>query len=604
MRHFTLLLAFLALALLASCNREEGIFPIDGPETGGPTPVFDVPRPLPTPVSPRNNPNNPNKDVTFPGFTDRDIRPNDDGSFTIPNGILSPNGTAVTISKPGHWPEHRRYVPAGDGELRENPVMEPKVKAGDINPTTGGTITLGEGFSVTLPANTIATTADGQPYTGEVSVFVNHDAPEDANEMLNSASNFLARTADGSEAVLESYGMMDIALEDTNGNPINLDGSTPAEVRIPIKAGTEAIGPDEVDFWVLDPDGFWLPAGVATKAPGCYVVYIVSSGTCNVDIPHPVTRICGRFVDPNGLPLTHSPFLVTLDGGMSCTAARVDCDGEFCVDVAADSPLFFNVTDPCTEETFIYAIEPVDANTLREIGDIVVDLSYPVFMSTVRACDGTALPDIAATEIWVGGNGGNDGEYWAPDENGSTVVNVVECGLDDFVVQAFTNDYRAASRLIRRTAEEDMPAEFIVCGDLSEGEYFNMTINGVNVPITELAPIYWPNNGNYDWQVRAAGTLEGEEYSLFLRFADPAEGAYAAADASAAIYRLKTGQDYGEGRVYVDPAQNIGLQGVDVDEELMTFEGAFTVLMNLQNEATQTVEATNLVVQVDFKLAL
>ena len=603
MRYLTFLFTFLLLALLASCSRDEGIFPIDGPETGGPTPVVEIPKPLPT-TNPRTNPDNPNKDVSFPGFTDRDITPNPDGSFTIPNDILDPNGTAITITKPGHWPEHRRYVPAGDGEIREMPKMEPKVKAGDINPSTGGTINLGEGFSVTLSPNTVATTEDGQPYEGEVSVFVNHDAPEDANEMLNSASNFLARTADGSEAVLESYGMMDIALEDPNGNPLVLDGSTPAEVRMPLKAATQAIGPDEVDFWVLDPDGFWLPAGVATLAPDCYVVYITTPGTYNVDIPHPVTRICGRFVDPNGLPLTHSPFLVSLDGGMSCTASLVDCDGEFCVDVAADVPLFFNVTDPCTEETFIFAIEPIDENTLREIGDIVVDLSNPVFMSVVRSCDGTQLPNIAATEIWVGGNGGNGGEYWAPDENGSTVVNVVECGLDEIIIQAFTNDYRAASRLIRRSVEEDMPEEFIVCGDLSAEEYFNMTIDGVNIPIKELVPIYWPDNGNFDWQVRAAGVLDGEEYSIFLRFADPTEGPYAAADASAAIYRLAAGQDYGEGRVYVDPAENIGLQGVAFDEELMTFEGAFTVLMNLQNDANRTVEATNVVVQVDFKLAL
>lgn len=529
---------------------------------------------------------------------------NPDGSVTFQADDLDPNGTAVTVTKPGFWPENRLLMPAGDGELRETFVMEPKVKAGEINPTAGGIIELGENFSVELQPGTIVTTEDGAPYTGEVEVYINHDAPEDAEEMLNSALNFPARLASGEEAALESYGMMDIALEAADGTPLVLDGSTPAKVKLPIDSRTQTIGPDEVPFWVLDPSGFWLPEGVARLAPGCYVVFITSSGTCNIDVPHPVTRICGRFVDPNGLPLTHSPFLVSLDGGMNCSAARVDCDGYFCVNVAAEVPLFFNVTDPCTGEIFVFALEPVDANTSRDIGEIVVDLTTPVFVATVRDCSGTSLPNIGDTEIWVGGNGGNNGEYFAPNGDGTAVINVVDCSGDDLLVQAFTNDYKASSRVVRRAADEEMPTEFIVCGDLDSDEYFQMTIGGVDVPVTELVPVYWPDNESFDWLVRAAGELNGEEYSLFLQFADPREGGFADEEASAAIYRLLPGQDYGEGRVYVDPQQKIGLRGVSVSEDGMTFEGAFNVSMNLQNDAAQTVEEVGVDVQVTFLLKL
>lgn len=542
-------------------------------------------------------------DATFTGLgPERQVNP--DGSVTIPASQLDPNGTAVTVTKPGFWPENRFLMPAGDGELRETFVMEPKVKAGQINPATGGTIELGENFSVKLQPGTVVTTEDGTPYTGDVEIYINHDAPEDADEMLNSALNFPARLASGEEAALESYGMMDIALEAPDGTPLVLGANTPAEVRMPIDQSTEAKGPDEVPFWILDPSGFWLPAGVARLAPGCYVVYITSSGTCNVDVPHPVTRICGRFVDPNGLPLTHSPFLVSLDGGMSCSASRVDCDGYFCVNVAANAPLFFNVTDLCTGEIFVFAVEPVDANTSRDIGEITVDLTNPVFVATVRDCSGMALPDLDKTEIWVGGNGGNDGEYFAPGREGMTVINVIDCSGEDLLVQAFTNDYKASSRVVRRAADEDLPTEFVVCGELSENEYFQMTIGGVDVPITELVPVYWPDNGAFDWLIRAAGELDGEVYSLFLQFAEPKEGGFTDEEASAAIYRLLPGQDYGEGRVYVDPQQKVNLQGISVSEDGMTFEGTFDVSMNLQNDVAQTVEATGVVVQVSFLLEL
>ncbi|MFK8162228.1 MAG: hypothetical protein AB8H12_07155 [Lewinella sp.] len=599
MRKLLLFPTLFALILLSAC-REEGLVVT--------TVTGDVPTPavITATVSAVTSarPGNTLTDATITGLSLSSVQVNPDGSVTIPSSQLDPNGTAITVTKPGFWPENRLLVPAGDGDLRETFVMEPKVKAGEINPAAGGTIELGENFSVTLEPNTIVTTEDGTPYTGEVEVYVNHDAPEDAEEMLNSALNFPARTASGEEVALESYGMMDIALETPDGTPLVLDGTTPAEVRLPITPETQAKGPDEVPFWVLDPDGFWLPNGVASLAPGCYVVYITTSGTCNIDVPHPVTRICGRFVDPNGLPLTHSPFLVSLDGGMNCSAARVDCDGFFCVDVVAEVPLLFNVTDPCTEEIFVFAVDPVDPNTSRDIGEITVDLSTPVFVATVRDCSGTALPNIGSTEIWVGGNGGNNGEYFAPDGSGMTVINVVDCSGDDLLVQAFTNDYKAASRVVRRTAEEEMPTEFVVCGELSANEYVDLTIDGVAVPITELVPVYWPDNGSFDWLVRAAGELDGEEYSLFLQFADPREGGFSDEEASAAVYRLLPGQEYGAGRVYVDPQQKINLQGISLSEDGMTFEGSFNVQMNLQNDVEQIVEQTAVPVQVSFRFEL
>lgn len=598
MRKLLLYSTLFALIVLSAC-RKEGVN------------VTTVTGDIPTPVIitatvtavTADRPGNILTDASITGLSS-ELQVNPDGSVTIQASELDPNGTVVTVTKPGFWPENRFLMPAGEGELRETFVMEPKVKAGEINPAMGGTIELGENFSVKLQPNTIVTTADGTPYTGDVEIYINHDAPENDEEMLNSALNFPARLASGEEAALESYGMMDIALEAPDGTPLVLDANTPAEVRMPIDQSTEDNGSNEVPFWILDPSGFWLPNGVARLAPGCYVVYITTSGTCNIDVPHPVTRICGRFVDPNGLPLTHSPFLVSLDGGMNCSAARVDCDGYFCVNVAADAPLLFNITDPCTGEIFLFAVEPVDPNTSRDIGEITVDLTNPVFVATVRDCSGTALPDPDKTEIWVGGNGGNDGKYFAPGREGMTVINVIDCSGEDLLMQAFTNDYKAASRVVRRAADEDLPTEFMVCGELSENEYFQMTIDGVDVPITELVPVYWPDNGAFDWLIRAAGELDGEVYSLFLQFADPHEGGFSDEEASAAIYRLLPGQDYGEGRVYVDPLQKIGLQGISLSEDGMTFEGSFDVSMNLQNDVAQTVEATGVVVQVSFLLEL
>lgn len=596
----TLYLVLFALLVVFTGCREEG--DLITTTTGELPPPITITATVTTVVVTQDG--TPINNATITGLGDLGTI-NPDGSLTISEATLDPDGQVVTVTSPGHWPERRVLMPAGDGELLETFVMEPKVKAGDIDPSAGGIIEIAENFSVELPANTIVTNEDGTPYDGVVEVYVNHDAPENEQELLNSMGNALAMNADGSMSALETYGMMDIALESPAGDPLVLDESTPAEVKMPIEPGTEARGPEEVPFWVLSPEGFWLPAGFATLAPGCYVVYIVASGTCNVDVPHPVTRLCGRFLDAGGFPLTHSPFSVAVEGGMVCGTSRVNCDGEWCINVAAGVPLAIVITDPCdSTNQYIVAVDSVAANTSRDLGDIVIDLTNAAFYANVTDCSGAGLPDVGLTEIWANGYGGNNGEYFAPDGDGQTVVSLTDCDGGEVLVQAFTNDYRAASPLYRRDAENSEPQDFIVCGELEADEFFTLSIDGEEIPITELAPVYWPNNETYNWQVRAAGMYNGEEYSLFFRFSNPTVGDFASEEAFAAVYRLEPGQDYGEGRVYVDPSQQINLVGTMVSSEGDIFEGNFNALMNLQNDAAQTVEGANLSVTASFRIRL
>lgn len=595
---YRLLPLILLLVLFAAC-REEG--DLVTTTTGSvPPPVVVTPTITSVVIAQDGS---PVSDISVTGLGSA-ATVNPDGTLSIDASQLDPDGSMITVTSPGFWPENRVLMPGPNGgELRETFVMEPKVKAGEINSNTGGTIEIAENFSVTLPANTIATTADGAPYSGAVDVYVNHDAPEDFDEMLNSAINAPGIMEDGSSVSLESYGMMDIALETPNGDPLVLDESTKAEVRMPIEAETAMRGPEQVPFWVLDPDGFWLPAGVATLAPGCYVVYVVSSSTCNIDIPHPTARLCGRFVDPGGFPLTHSPFSVAPVDGMLIGAARIDCNGEFCIDVIADFPLALSVLDPCSGEISTTTTDPIALNETLNLGDIVVDLDNPAFFANVTDCSGNPLVGGDLTEIWANGYGGNDGQYFAPDGDGQTVVSLATCD-EEVIVQAFTNDFRASSPVIRRASLDNVPQDFVVCGDLDADEFFTLTIDGTEVPVTELAPIYWPENESFNWQVRAAGIIDGEEYSLFLKFSEPTVGEYSPADAFVAVYRLEPGQAYGEGRVYVDPAQEIGLIGNSVSTDGDIFEGAFNARMNLQNEVAQTVEAVNVSVTASFRIRL
>ena len=421
--------------------------------------------------------------------------------------------------------------------------------------------------------------------------------------MRNSPGNALARLANGDLASMESYGMIDIALESPAGEPLELDSSTPAEVRMPLLPSTTPDAPAEIGFWFLNAEGYWQNTGTGTLGTDFYTVFITAGGGYNCDVPHPLARLCARLVDGAGFPLTHTPFSIDIMGGLSCWNATIDSDGEFCAWIAADTELQLVLNDECTGDDTVLPVAPVAGGMTFDAGDITVDFNLASFLAEITACPGSGT-DLSQVEIWVNGYGEENGVLIATRSDNSASVSVGDCDGEDIFIQAFTRDYRASSPLVRRTPDNRSGEGLLVCGDLDADESFTLTINDVDIPITQLAPIYWPDNGAFTWLVRAAGVYEGEEYSLLLNFSDPATGAFAAGTARAAIYRLTPGQAYGEGRVYVDPDNSVSLTGTELSTGGDVFEGTFSATMNLQNDVAQTVEAVNLPVAGTFRVKL
>ena len=593
MKHLTHLALLL---LLTACYQDDVSVTIN--DTGDPPPPTVIRTTFTMVVV--DGRGNPIDDATIDGLDGAvDVTPT--GELRINSANLSSEGTLVTVSSPGTWPERRLLVPAGDGQLLETFVLEEKVKAGSIDPTTGGRIDLAENFSVEIPANAVVTTADGAAYTGPVEVFINHDAPEDGAEMLNSPGNALAVMPDGSMANLESYGMMDIALETPAGAPLELSADNPAEVRMPLLATTTPDAPPTVPFWVLDPNGFWQDAGIATLGDNCYVVYVNVSGGYNCDIPRPAARVCGRLVDANGYPLTHTAYAFHIAEGWSCWNARTDCNGEFCALIAAEAALNIYVTDSCSGEALVVPVPALAANEFLELGDITLELPSVAFPIEVSGCTGDPFP--AGVEVWVNGYGGQEGRYIGYDAAGRGAVSIPDCNGADVFVQAFTPDYKAATRRIQRNTDEGLLEELVLCPGLSANENFTLTIDDQPIPVSELAAIYWPDNGNFNWLLRAGAVVNGEEYSFLLNFSEPQIGEYATEAARLAIYRLDPGEAYGEGLVYVDPTETLVLTGTSLSNDGV-FEATVTATMNLQDDVAQRVDAVNQVVTANFRIEL
>jgi len=95
------------------------------------------------------------------------------------------------------------------------------------------------------------------------------------------------------------------------------------------------------------------------------------------------------------------------------------------------------------------AIDPITQGTQFDAGDLEIDFSSTSFVAAVASCGGSGLPDLGQNEIWINGYG-SAGGFVSTQPDGTAFVSDVSCGTEDVFIQAFTRDYKAASRLVRR----------------------------------------------------------------------------------------------------------------------------------------------------------
>ena len=97
--------ALLALIVLSACREDSIVTDTVNGAIPTPTTVTQTAAPITIDRAPESL-----RNVTFSGISSA-ATINPDGSVTIPAGSLDPNGSPVTLTKPGFWPEHRLLTP-------------------------------------------------------------------------------------------------------------------------------------------------------------------------------------------------------------------------------------------------------------------------------------------------------------------------------------------------------------------------------------------------------------------------------------------------------------------------------------------------------------
>ena len=263
-------------------------------------------------------------------------------------GVTAREGMAtVTVEKEGYFTGTRSFVPgesAADAISHAYITLLQKNLAGTVSGTTGGTLNL-EGVTITFAAN--AFTQNGAPYTGPVSVYLNHIDPTSV-DLHGQMPGMLMGVQDDQPQLLYSFGMAGVELADAAGNAVQLAPGSSATVRFPVLAAQQAAAPASIPLWWFDEDlGYWVEEGEAQRVGNEYVGQVAHFSWWNCDVPGNFVALKGDFLDLASGSVLANAQIKLITTNMGTGIAYTNAEGEFNGMVPIDQVLTLQVWLPC-----------------------------------------------------------------------------------------------------------------------------------------------------------------------------------------------------------------------------------------------------------------
>jgi len=269
------------------------------------------------------------------------------GQFTLTEVGTVGNRAVLRFEKSGYFGLTRSGVQAG--EMTVEAVLKAKGNS-DISlretfsATAAKTLEVA-GMKVDIPASAIVK-ADGTAYTGQVNADMLYLDPN--NEELAGmmpGGDLAGVREDDSEAQLISYGMTEVTLTDTSGNPLQLKAGAESELTFPIPAGMEDNPPATIPLWYFDEDrGIWVEEGTASLQGNVYVGAVEHFSWHNLDYPESRITIRGKVTDCEGKPVGYVKISVEETGSTANHTATVTTGtGEYTAYVPTNTPITITV---------------------------------------------------------------------------------------------------------------------------------------------------------------------------------------------------------------------------------------------------------------------
>lgn len=351
------------------------------------------------------------------------------GIFIIKNASVKSNFAYIKATKAGYLTGSRTVIPTS-GTNQVKIMLLSATVVGSVNSGATGNVALPNGAKVNFDGN--FKKEDGTTYSGNVNVVMHHLDPSDEDIDAKMPGSLLASDANGDAKVLETFGMLNVELQGTAGEKLQLSGT--ASIEMPIDPTQAPNAPSIIPLWHFDEDaGYWVESGSATKVGNKYVGNVSHFSWWNCDAQFPTVNLCLTIVNPNNQPIANVQVQLVPNNQTYPRTGISDSNGEICGLVPANQTLTMNIFDNCGNLISTSQIGPFAANTV--LPDIVLTagmVQQTTVVGTLVQCNNTVV-----TDGYVLLHYGNQ-TLVADVTNGDFEFNTLVCSTNDsFTLEAY-----------------------------------------------------------------------------------------------------------------------------------------------------------------------
>jgi hypothetical protein len=352
---------------------------------------------------------------------------NSNGMFIFQNISLSKENGSVTVVKAGYFKGIRSFkTTAGKNHTVRLQLMQ-KVISGSVNAAAGGTINSNGGATIIFPAAAFVTIT-GAAYTGTVNVYSRWIDPTAANLSSIIPGDLRGVGTNGSENILETYGMVGAELEDASGNTLKIATGKKATISFPLSPSLQASAPSTIQLWHFDDaTARWKENGTATKTGATYSAQVDKFSFWNLDVG-----------STNFVNLDYTLINATTNSPLVSTSTRIKrANGSYGYGITNNTGLVSGLvpknevlvleviaSSSCGNIFYSQNIGPFTANTSLGNINVTIPVGQTInFTGTLVNCSGTPVTNGYIALAASGGNGG----FAATNATGNFAFSILNC---------------------------------------------------------------------------------------------------------------------------------------------------------------------------------
>jgi uncharacterized protein (TIGR02145 family) len=395
------------------------------------------------------------------------------GIFVINNATVYEKFAYITAKKSGFINGSRTVVP-NSGSTTVKIMMLSATVVATVSSGTASVVPLSNGAKVSFDGN--FKTESGAAYSGSVKVLMHHLDPSDPTTTDKMPGSLMAQNSDGDQRILETFGMLNVELQDASGNKLQI--VNPTSIEMPISASQLASAPTTIPLWYFDEAlGYWKEEGSATKVGSKYVGTVNHFSWWNCDAPFPTVSLGVNVVNANQVPMSgvRVELVINTEGGSITTSGYTNAEGQVSGSVPANQTLTMNIyiTNPICPNQNIYSqlIGPFSSNTILPLVVPATEIYTTVVQGTLTNCDNAPVTN---GYVYLQ----TEGQFlYTQVTDGSFSISVLDCSpvLNGFTLEGYDSDTSKSTLLQTETLNN----QTIALGTVQACETSNISTDGL-----------------------------------------------------------------------------------------------------------------------------